>query len=44
MEENTNVNATKNDNLDAENMEENVNVNATKNDNLDAENINTEKC
>ncbi|XP_058783351.1 uncharacterized protein LOC131658032 [Vicia villosa] len=39
MEENTNANATENDNLDAENMEENANVNATENDNLDVENM-----
>ncbi|XP_057429853.1 uncharacterized protein LOC130722970 [Lotus japonicus] len=39
MEENDNVNATENDNLDAENMEENATVNATENVNLDAENM-----
>src|ERR1044072_6833853 len=39
MEENANVNATENVNLDAENMEENANVNATENVNLDAENM-----
>ncbi|CAJ2662601.1 unnamed protein product [Trifolium pratense] len=38
MEENTNVNATENENLDAQNMEENANVNATENDNVDVEN------
>ncbi|XP_058726408.1 uncharacterized protein LOC131597749 [Vicia villosa] len=39
MEENANVNATENDNLDAENMEENANVNDIENDNLDVENM-----
>jgi hypothetical protein len=37
MEENANINATENDNLDAQNMEEIANVNAT--DNLDSENV-----
>jgi hypothetical protein len=37
MEEDVNVNATENDNLEAQNTEENVN--ATENDNLDAENV-----
>ncbi|XP_057432437.1 uncharacterized protein LOC130725206 [Lotus japonicus] len=39
MEENDNVNATENDNLDAEDMEKNANVNATENVNLDAEDM-----